>query len=122
MNEAAAKAALSLVAMQPEPEPELDAGVGMAEWGVSQTVAWVVSTLGLSYESDVAAALRAEFEEEDVDGADLLKRMTRGDGKRLQKLLKSGGLETDPAAAFHTLTQARASLGDAAVSPATPGA
>ena len=126
VNEAAAKAALSLsVAMQPEPEPELeqqDAGAGMAEWGVSQTAAWVVSTLGLSHESDVAAALRAEFEEEDVDGADLLKRMTRGDGKRLQKLLKSGGLETDPAAAFHTLIQARASLGDAAASPATPGA
>jgi hypothetical protein len=137
VTEAAAEAALSLSTMDQSGDsggtgaggegggartPSGGKWSGMADWDVSQTVVWVHSALGLDHESEVAVSLREEFEEEDVDGADLLKRMTKGDGKRLQKLLKSAGLQTDPAVACQTLIQTHAALGNGLVSPTTPDA
>ena len=87
--------------MEPEPEPEPHPQptlVGdMAAWTVEEAGRWVVTTLELPADGEVAAELRAEFDEDDLDGKELLHKMS-GTAKRLQKLLK-GVLPTDPAEA-----------------------
>ena len=75
-------------------------------------------TLGLPPDGEVAAQLRKEFEEEEVDGADLVNRM-RGTGKRLLNLL-SGLLEADPEAACRALMEARGEADVTISSPVPP--
>ena len=112
--------------MEPEPEPEPPpqptlALVGdMAAWTVEEAGRWVVTTLELPADGEVAAELRAEFDEEDLDGRELLNKMS-GTAKRLQKLLK-GVLPTDPAEATQRLLQASEQLREASSAGSPRGA
>jgi len=112
--------------MEPEPEPEPHpqptlALVGdMAAWTVEEAGRWVVTTLELPADGEVAAELRAEFDEEDLDGKELLHKMS-GTAKRLQKLLK-GVLPTDPAEATQRLLQASEQLREASSAGSPRGA
>jgi hypothetical protein len=112
--------------MEPEPEPEPHpqptlALVGdMAAWTVEEAGRWVVTTLELPADGEVAAELRAEFDEEDLDGRELLHKMS-GTAKRLQKLLK-GVLPTDPAEATQRLLQASEQLREASSAGSPRGA
>ena len=112
--------------MEPEPEPEPHpqptlALVGdMAAWTVEEAGRWVVTTLELPADGEVAAELRAEFDEEDLDGRELLNKMS-GTAKRLQKLLK-GVLPTDPAEATQRLLQASEQLREASSAGSPRGA
>ena len=112
--------------MEPEPEPEPHpqptlALVGdMAAWTVEEAGRWVVTTLELPADGEVAAELRAEFDEEDLDGKELLHKMS-GTAKRLQKLLK-GVLPTDPAEATRRLLQASEQLREASSAGSPRGA
>jgi hypothetical protein len=112
--------------MEPEPEPEPQpqptlALVGdMAAWTVEEAGRWVVTTLELPADGEVAAELRAEFDEEDLDGRELLHKMS-GTAKRLQKLLK-GVLPTDPAEATQRLLQASEQLREASSAGSPRGA
>ena len=112
--------------MEPEPEPEPHlhptlALVGdMAAWTVEEAGRWVVTTLELPADGEVAAELRAEFDEEDLDGRELLNKMS-GKAKRLQKLLK-GVLPTDPAEATQRLLQASEQLREASSAGSPRGA
>ena len=109
--------------MEPEPEPEPHpqptlALVGdMAAWTVEEAGRWVVTTLELPADGEVAAKLRELFEEEDVDGADFISIKP----KRLQKLLK-GVLRTDPAEATQRLLQASEQLREASSAGSPRGA
>ena len=109
---------------EPEPEPHLQptlALVGdMAAWTVEEAGRWVVTTLELPADGEVAAELRAEFDEEDLDGKELLHKMS-GTAKRLQKLLK-GVLPTDPAEATQRLLQASEQLREASSAGSPRGA
>lgn len=84
----------------------------MAAWSVEEAARWVQTTLELPPDGEVARQLRDEFDDEDLDGRELLNKMS-GTAKRLQKLLK-GVLPTDPAEATHRLLQASGQLREAA--------
>jgi hypothetical protein len=93
---------------EPHPQPTLASASDMAAWTVQEAARWVVTTLELPADGEVAAQLRELFEEEDVDGADFIRIKP----KRLQKLLR-GVLPTDPAEATQRLLQASEQLREA---------
>jgi SWI/SNF-related matrix-associated actin-dependent regulator 1 of chromatin subfamily A len=95
-----------------EPEPELSASaqqlialtaVPMAEWSEEQVLAWAEL---VELEPETGAALRSVFGEEDTDGDDLATLPA----KRLQKMLKRGGLRGDLPAAASAVLAARDAL------------
>jgi hypothetical protein len=97
--------------MEPEPEPADSEWAPMEDWSAEQAAQWAVGTLELPPDGAIAAQLHKEFEEEELDGRELLHKM-RGTGKKLHKVLK-GVVETDAAADATDATQRllRASAG-----------
>eukprot|EP01043_Picozoa_sp_COSAG02_P038966 COSAG02_NODE_3043_length_7483_cov_14.489166_2_plen_1135_part_00 len=80
----------------------------MESWTVDQTVQWVVTTLDLPADGQLASRICEEFVEDDLDGKELMHKMG-GEGKRLQKLL-TGVLEEDAEQATKRLLEAGAQL------------
>jgi hypothetical protein len=81
----------------------------MEDWSAEQAAQWAVGTLELPPDGAIAAQLHKEFEEEELDGRELLHKM-RGTGKKLHKVLK-GVLVLEPASAAATQRLLRASAG-----------
>ena len=92
--------------MEPQPEPDTSStgSSDMRAWSIEEVARWVVYTLKLPPDGERAHQLREEFEEEELDGRELLNKMS-GTARRLHKLLK--GLQLpDPIEATQRLLQA----------------
>ena len=109
---------------QPEPQPPptcVDVALSMAQWSAAQAAGWIARELELPEDSEAVAALRDEFERDELHG-DLRwgEELAEISVKQLLRVLRQAGVP-DPREAATTLVAARDAIA-AAQSPGVPEA